>query len=152
MVARNSNALEGRSITITRVFKAPRSLVWKALTDPAHLQRWWGPNGFTTPLCEVDVRPGGALRVHMQGPDGTVYPMTGTYREVVEPKRLVALHTPEGFEVLTTITLDEQDGQTKLTLHAVVLKAAPAAADAIDGMEQGWTESLDRLEELLKTA
>jgi uncharacterized protein YndB with AHSA1/START domain len=147
----DTQPLEGRSVTITRVFDAPRNLVWKALTDPAHLKHWWGPNGFTTPVCEVDVRPGGAMRVHMQGPDGTIYPMQGTYQEVVEPERLVSLQAPEGFEVLTTITLEEQGEKTKLTMHAVVVKATPESAWAIDGMEQGWTESLQRLEAYLKS-
>jgi len=73
----------------TRVFDAPRELVWKVWTDPKHVARWWGPHGFTNPVCELDVRPGGAIRIHMRGPDGTVYPMTGVYLEVVEPERIV---------------------------------------------------------------
>src|ERR1700730_7092158 len=78
-----------RELKITRVFDAPREMVFKAWTDPKLLAQWWGPKGFTNPVCELDVRPGGAIRVHMRGPDGTVYPMTGVYQEVVEPERIV---------------------------------------------------------------
>jgi uncharacterized protein YndB with AHSA1/START domain len=76
-------------LTMTRVFDAPRELVFRAWTDPERLKRWWGPKGFTNPVCEVDVRPGGAIRIHMRGPDGTVYPMTGAFIEIVEAERLV---------------------------------------------------------------
>ena len=76
-------------LALTRVFDAPRELVWKVWTDPKHVARWWGPRGFTNPVCELAVRPGGAIRIHMRGPDGTVHPMTGVYLEVVEPQRIV---------------------------------------------------------------
>ena len=76
-----------REVTITRIFKAPRDLVWKAWTDQEQLAKWWGPDMFTTPVCESDVRPAGKLRIDMQGPDGTIYPMTGVYREVFKPEK-----------------------------------------------------------------
>ena len=78
-----------KEVTITRLFDAPRALVFKAWTDPKQLAQWWGPHGFTTPVCEVDVRPGGALLIHMRGPDGVVYPNKGVFHEIVEPDRLV---------------------------------------------------------------
>src|SRR5208283_3243052 len=78
-----------RELTLTRVFDAPRDLVWSAWTDPSHMARWWGPNGFTNPRCEMAVRVGGVIRIDMRGPNGIVYPMTGTFREVVAPERLV---------------------------------------------------------------
>src|SRR5579862_8930953 len=78
-----------REVTITRTFAAPRALVFKAWTDPQHLAQWWGPKGFTNPVCEFDARVGGALRIHMRGPDGTIYPMEGVIRELVTPERLV---------------------------------------------------------------
>jgi uncharacterized protein YndB with AHSA1/START domain len=144
---------------MTRVFDAPRALVWKAWTDPVHLARWWGPRMFTNPVCEVDPRPGGAIRIHMQGPDGSVYPMSGTFVEVVEPERLIytagALHdesgTP-GLETHNTVTFDEHDGKTTLTQRIVVTRATAEAADALAGMEIGWSQSLDRLAELLAQA
>ena len=149
----------GRELVMTRVFDAPRALVWKAWTDPVHLARWWGPRMFTNPVCEVDPRPGGAIRIHMQGPDGSVYPMSGTFVEVVEPERLIytagALHdesgTP-GLETHNTVTFDEHDGKTTLTQRIVVTRATAEAADALAGMEIGWSQSLDRLAELLAQA
>lgn len=141
-----------RRLTITRVFDAPRDLVWKAWTDPKHVARWWGPHGFTNPVCELDLRPGGALRIDMRGPDGVVYPMRGVFREIVAPERLVfttrALEDTEGnpqLEGLNTVTLVEESGKTTLTLHAVITKATLAAQPALAGMAQGWTESLERL-------
>jgi uncharacterized protein YndB with AHSA1/START domain len=145
------------ALTITRVFDAPRALVFKAWTDPKMLARWWGPHQFTNPVCEVDVRPGGSIRIDMRGPDGTVYPMTGTYHEVVEPHRLVFSTTPLGedgepmFEVLNTIAFEEIDGKTKLTVQARVVKTTAQATQYLDGMEPGWSQSLERLEEILKS-
>ncbi len=140
------------ALVITRVFDAPRELVFKAWTDPKQVAQWWGPNGFTNPVCELDGRPGGAIRIDMRGPDGVIYPMKGVFHEIVEPERLVftssALEDEEGnpqLAVLTTVTFAEHNGKTKLTLQAVVVKSGPAAAGALAGMEQGWRESLDRL-------
>lgn len=144
-------------VVITRIFDAPRELVFKAWTDPKHLAQWWGPNCFTNPLCELDARPGGAILIHMRGPDGVIYPMKGIYREVVEPERLV--YTNLVFEdeqgnpqlvVLTTVTFAEHDGKTKLTVLEEVIKATPEVEAALAGMEEGMNQSLDRLTEFLK--
>jgi uncharacterized protein YndB with AHSA1/START domain len=140
-----------RDLVLTRIFDAPRELVFKAWTEPERLRRWWGPKGFTNPVCEVDVRPGGAMRIHMRGPDGVVYPMTGVFHEIIEPERLVfsssALDKNGNplFEVLTTVTFSEHGGKTKLTLHASVEKATAEGAPHLAGMEQGWNQTLDRL-------
>jgi len=140
-----------QELVLTRVIDAPRELVFKAWTDPKHVAQWWGPRGFSNPVCELDLRPGGAIRIHMRGPDGTVYPMTGVYQEIVEPERLVftsAALDEKGhpmFEVLTTVTFAEQGGKTKQTMRARVIKITPQAAPYIAGMEQGWTQSLERL-------
>jgi uncharacterized protein YndB with AHSA1/START domain len=148
-----------RELVLTRTFDAPRSLVFKAWTDPKHLARWWGPHHFTIPVCEVDARPGGRLLIHMAGPDGTVHPMKGVFREVVEPERLAFVHYVFedaqgnfGLEVLSTITFAEKDGKTELTLEVVVLKALPEVFGALAGMEMGWTQSLERLETELARA
>lgn len=138
-----------QELVITRVFDAPRALVFKAWTDPKHVAQWWGPHGFTNPVCELDVRPGGAIRIDMRGPDGVVYPVGGMFREIVEPERLVALFVLKGagaqLEVLNTVTFAEHDGKTKLTLHAIVVKSAgPEVAGALAGMEEGWRQSLDK--------
>lgn len=152
MAARESPAApEAQELILTRVFDAPRGLVFKAWTDPKHVARWWGPAGFTNPVCELDVRPGGAIRIDMRAPDGTVYPMTGVYREVAEPERLAftgAALDETGkpmFEVLTTVTFAEQDGKTTLTLRARVVMTTEKAPPHLAGMEAGWSQSLDRL-------
>jgi uncharacterized protein YndB with AHSA1/START domain len=156
MAANNNPDVQSavKELVITRVFDAPRDLVWKVWTDAKHMAHWWGPSGFTTPVCELDVRPGGTIRIHMQGPDGVVYPGGGAFREIVEPERLVftttAFEDEQGnapLEVLNIVTFTDLGGKTKLTLHAVVLKATPDMAGPLSGMEQGWNESLDRLAE-----
>jgi uncharacterized protein YndB with AHSA1/START domain len=142
-----------QELIITRVFDAPRELVFRAWTDPERLKRWWGPKGFTNPVCEVDVRPGGTIRIHMRAPDGVVYPMTGVFLEVVVPERLVftssALdnHGDPMFEILNTVTFAAEGAKTRLTLHASVSKVMGQAAPHLAGMEQGWSMSLDRLAE-----
>ena len=148
-----------RELVITRIFDAPRELVWKAWTDPKRLARWWGPNGFTNPVCELDVRPGGAIRIDMTGPDGVLYPIRGVFHEIVEPERLVfttsAFEDGEGnpqLEVLNTVIFAELGGKTKLALKAVVVKSAPEVAGALAGMEEGWSQSLGRLAEELAKA
>ncbi len=145
-----------RELTLTRVLDAPRALVFKAWTDPKMLAAWWGPKGFTNPRCEADVRPGGALRIDMRGPDGTVYPMDGRYEQIVEPERLVfssgALDAKGNhlFRVLTTVTFVEQEKKTLLTLEARVVEVLdPVAERYLAGMNEGWSQSLDRLAALV---
>ena len=145
-----------QELVITRIFDAPRELVFRAWTEPQHLARWWGPKDFTNPVCELDLRPGGAILIHMRSPDGTLYPNKGVFQEIVEPERLVmsstAIEDAQGqpqLQVLQTVTFEEYNGKTKLTLKAVVTKAGPAATNALAGMEEGWNQSLDRLAESL---
>ena len=139
-------------LIITRLFDAPRELAFNMWTDPAHVAQWWGPKHFTNPVCEVDARPGGALLIHMQAPDGQIYPAKGTFEEVVEPERIVLLSTAIDDEqgepqlvVRNIITFEDEGGMTRLTMRAIVLKATAAAQAALSGMEQGWSETLDKL-------
>jgi uncharacterized protein YndB with AHSA1/START domain len=157
----NNTATESgqHELVMTRILEAPREMVFKAWTDPKQLAQWWGPSYFTNPVCEVDVRPGGAILIHMRAPDGVVYPMKGTFHEVVEPERLVftssAIEDDEGnpqLEDVITATFEDENGKTKLTVHAVVTKATPEAMGALAGMEEGWSQSLDRLAEFLAKA
>jgi uncharacterized protein YndB with AHSA1/START domain len=147
-----------RELTITRIFNAPRERVFKAWTDPKELAKWWGPKTFTNPVCEVDLKPGGALRIVMRAPDGAEYPMQGVFREIVPPSRLVftniALdkdghHIIEG---LTTVTFADDGGKTKLTLHTSGVAMVDYAAAYLQGMEAGWTQSLEKLEALVQRA
>jgi uncharacterized protein YndB with AHSA1/START domain len=144
-----------REFVINRVFDAPRALVFKAWTDPKHLKVWWGPKGFTNPICEVDARVGGAWRIVMRSPDGIEHPCGGVYREIVEPERLVFTNIAadnEGNPVLdglTTILFAEHGGKTKLTLQTRAVAVVAHAAAYLAGMETGWTQSLERLAEEL---
>jgi uncharacterized protein YndB with AHSA1/START domain len=145
-----------KELVLTRIFGAPRSLVFKMWTDPKHVARWWGPHGYTNPVCELDPRPGGKILIHMQDPVMPVNPMTGVFEEVIEPERLVflsmAMPDAEGvpqLQVRNTVTFEDLGGKTKLTLHARVLKATQQMAPALDGMTQGWSETLERLGDVL---
>ncbi len=147
-----------RTVTLTRLFDAPRDLVWRAWTDPKHLAQWFGPRGFTSSVPELDVRVGGALRIVMHGPDGNDYPMKGIFREVVPPERLVfsniAIDKDDNhlLEGETTIILEKQDGKTRLTLVAHAVGLVPYAPAMLAGMEVGWSQSLDKLDELVTGA
>jgi uncharacterized protein YndB with AHSA1/START domain len=153
MTAKNNDLL--RELTLVRILDAPRELVFKLWTEPKHLAQWWGPKGFTNPVCELEARAGSAIRVHMRGPDGMVYPMGGEIREIVAPERLV--FTTTAFEEsgkepnlinLNTVTFEESNGKTKLTLYVRVIKAGPGMEHALGGMDQGWSESFERLLDL----
>ena len=146
-------------LVITRIFDAPRKLVFKAWTDPAHLIHWWAPMGCTTPFCEVDLRVGGKFHFCMRMPDGLEIWGLGIYREIVEPERIVYVDTfadakgnivpPSHYgmsmgypsETVVTVTFSEQDGKTKLTLRHSV----PGVFAEREGMQQGWSQMLDRL-------
>src|ERR1700736_5498843 len=122
MSASSNMAIESAKteLVITRDFDAPRGLVFKAWTRPEHMVHWWGPKGYTTPTCEMDVRPGGALRLCMRSPEGTDFWVRGVYREVVEPERIVftgASEAEPGSETVMTITFAEHAGGTRLTMH-----------------------------------
>src|SRR5258706_7231658 len=138
-----------REVVITRVFDAPRDLVFKAWTDPEHLARWWGPKEFTNPVCEADVRVGGAWRIVMRAPDGGEYPCGGVYREIVPPERLVFTNIAmdkDGnalLDGLTTVTFAEQREKTKLTLQTRAKGLVPYAPQMLAGLEAGWSQSLE---------
>jgi uncharacterized protein YndB with AHSA1/START domain len=143
-----------RVLTITRIFDAPRSLVFKAWTDSDHMARWWGPRGFKSDVIKNDLRPGGAYRIHMLGPDGDHWSQ-GVYREVVPPERLVmvgswadAQGNPTRPETTLTLLFEDVGGKTKLTLHNAVFESV-TARDLHNG---GWTSALDCLAEYLATA
>jgi uncharacterized protein YndB with AHSA1/START domain len=144
-----------KEMTMERIINAPREMVFKAWTDPEQLAKWWGPNGFTNPVCDIDARPGGNILIHMKAPDGIVYPMDGEFHEIVEPERLVftsAALDKNGnrlFEVLNTVTFTEENGKTKLKLHAAVSNITAEGRPYLDGMNKGWSQSIDRLEKLV---
>jgi len=105
-----------REIITALVFDAPREHVWKAWTEPEHIAQWWGPNGFTTTIHEMDVRPGGAWRFIMHGPDGVDYKNHSVFIEVAESMRLVYDHI-SGPKFHVTVTFDDEGGKTKVTMQ-----------------------------------
>jgi uncharacterized protein YndB with AHSA1/START domain len=150
-----TNPLE-RELTLTRVFDAPRELVFRAWTEPEHLKQWWGPRGFTTPACDVDLRVGGTWKIVMRFPDGVnEHTMQAVYREILPPERLsftnVALDKDGTrlLEGLTTITLEEHGSKTKLTMYTRMTGLVSYADRMLDGMEPGWSQTLERLGEAL---
>lgn len=139
-------------LSIVREFDAPRALVWKMWTDPAHVGVWFGPEHFTTPVVRMDVRPGGAIHMVMRGPDGSDHPFDGRFVELDEPERLVMrtwITLPDGgvwFEVEQTVRFEEIDGRTVLRFEALVVEAREDALGPLGGMETGWSQSLDKLD------
>ena len=141
-----------REIVMTRIFDAPRDLVFKALTTPALLKRWFGPHGWTLTECEVDLRVGGAWRFFSHGPGGRTMGMRGVYREIARPERIQYTESFDEFvqhgSALITTTLVEQNGKTTLT--TTMLYASRESRDAVlkSGMERGVAAGYDRLDDI----
>jgi uncharacterized protein YndB with AHSA1/START domain len=112
-----------REIVITRLLDAPRELVFKAWTDPAHVGAWWGPRGFRTTTKSIDIRPGGSWIFTMHGPDGTDYPNRVVYKEIVAPERLVYDHageeSTEDVRFHSTVTFEDEGGRTRITMRSL---------------------------------
>src|SRR3569833_1081679 len=130
-----SHSRNQRDVRLSRTIDAPRDVVFEAWTDPDRMARWWGPKGFTNPVCESNARPGGALWIVMRSPQGTEHPVYGTFYEVDDPSRLVFLTIPEDdtgkplLEAMTTVTFDStQEGTTHLTVQTNAVGLAPGAA------------------------
>ena len=153
-----------QEVFITRLFDAPRELVWQAWTDPKHFMLWWGPKDYICPFCEMDLRVGGKYLNCMRSPEGKEYWGTGVFREILPMERLVftdSFADEQGnvvhatyygmsddfpLEMLVTVTIEDQDGKTKMTLRHTGLPAGPES----EGTHEGWSESFDKLAESLK--
>jgi uncharacterized protein YndB with AHSA1/START domain len=145
-----------REIVVTRIFEAPRPLVWEAMVKPELLKRWlFGPEGWTMTICDEDVRVGGAFHWAWSGPEGAAMSMRGVYREVVPPQRIVRTESFEfgcdsqAGEQLATIVLTEQAGRTLLTLTVLYPSKEARDGTIASGMEHGLNAGYDRLEEIL---
>lgn len=145
-----------REIVSSRVFDAPRELVFRAWAEPEHLAKWWGPKGFTNTFHEFDFRPGGVWRFVMHGPDGANYPNQNVFLEIVRPERIVIDHvSPPRFRI--EAAFEDEDGKTRLTFRMVFESAAECdkiKKIAVDGNEQNFDRLAARLEKmaLLATA
>src|SRR5882724_7223858 len=141
-------------IVVTRIVAAPRHLVFDAWTNPAYVPRWMlGPPGWAMPVCEIDLRPGGAWHFVWRRSDGTEMAMRGVYREVTPPERLVSTESWGGnwAETINTLTLSEENGKTTIT--NTILYPSKEARDAAHktGMMEGASQGFKRLDEYLRT-
>jgi uncharacterized protein YndB with AHSA1/START domain len=136
-----------------RVLPAPRERVFKACTEPDELAKWWGPEGFTAPSIELDLRPGGSYRIAMQPPDGDLFFLAGEFREVDPPAQLAYTFRwedpdPDDQETVVTLSFGDLVESTEL----VLTQRAFATEGRRALHEQGWTDSLDRLQDLMSRA
>lgn len=157
-------ARKRQELVITRLFSVPRELVWKAWTDPQYFKQWWGPKDYTTPFCEIDLRVGGKYLNCMRSPEGLDYWSTGIYREIVPPERLVftdsfadkygnvvsatyyGMSADFPLEMLVTVTFEDDEGKTKMTLKHTDLPAGEVS----ERTGAGWNQSFDKLEGSLR--
>jgi uncharacterized protein YndB with AHSA1/START domain len=167
----NKDTTEQESFVLTRVFDAPRKLVWRVFTDPEHMKQWWGPKGFTVVHAKMDLRPGGTYLYGMRTPDG--HEMWGrfVYREIVPPERMVFINSfsdAQGgltrhpmspnwpLELLSTFTFTEHEGKTTFTITWRPYNANEEERKAFDAgrksMNHGWNGTLDQLTEYLAKA
>jgi uncharacterized protein YndB with AHSA1/START domain len=159
MTTTNRNDTEIRvtsdtEIEMSRTFDAPRELVYAACTRPEHMAQWWGPRGYTLPVCEMDVRPGGAYRFVQRGTDGAEHPFHGEFREVSAPSRLVLTQIYDPYpqsEVVITIAFDDLgEGHTRLRQHMLFDSVQSRDGMLQAGMEYGARDSMERLDEQLQ--
>jgi uncharacterized protein YndB with AHSA1/START domain len=150
---KNTPDITDRELVITRIIDAPRRVVFKAWTDPKQVSEWWGPHGMTTPVCEMDLKPGGAFRTVVRDPEGTEYPNNVVFLEIVESERIVFIDayeagwipTPEPFTTVI-ITLEDDNGKTNCICRALHWTVADRVKHEEVGFYQGWGEMLERLE------
>ncbi len=155
-----------QTLILTRVFNAPRDLVFKAWTQPQRMKQWWGPKGFTCPVCKIDLRPGGEYFNCMRSPEGKDYWSKGTYQEIEVPQRIVCtdsfadengnIVSPDDYgmnsdwpaEALITVIFTEHAGKTRIMLQHAPIKPGLER----DLCQQGWSESFDKLADYLNKA
>ncbi len=153
-----------QTLTITRVFDAPRERVWQAWTDPEQVKRWWGPQGYTSPVDQIDLRVGGKYLFSMRSPEGRDYWSAGVYTEIIPMALLVytdhfadehgnvvpasyyGLDENFPLETLVSVRFEDLDGKTRMTLTGTGVPAGKMYEDT----REGWNQSFDKLEEILK--
>lgn len=140
----------GLMLHLEGIVSAPSSLVFRALTDPSELAKWWGPHGFTIPRLELDLRVGGGYRIAMQPPEGDLFYLHGEFREVDPSRRLAYTFRwedpdPEDVETIVTLSLRDRNGSTELTLDQGAFATEPRGALH----EQGWTDAFEKLRGLM---
>jgi uncharacterized protein YndB with AHSA1/START domain len=147
-----------QELTVTRLLKAPIDLVWQIWTDAAHVKEWWGPFGFTSPVCHWNPKVGNRIRIDMKGPDGRIVPAEGEFVEVTPPTRLVFKTHKMGNDgkpevtLLNTMILAREGRQTRFELQIKVLLVTDAGKPALAGLNVGLNQQLDKMEAHLATA
>lgn len=152
-----------KEIVINRQFNVPRNKVWQAWTDPEKIEKWFGPRGFTARVDEMDFKPGGKFNYVMLDKDGNEFPSVGVFKEITEPKRIVATDDfgdmPEGFEapeeslpagMINTTTFEDADGKTKVRISIMHQSVEDREKHEKMGLVAGFNEQLDKLEEYLR--
>jgi uncharacterized protein YndB with AHSA1/START domain len=150
-----------KELTIVRVFDAPKELVFRAWTDPKLASQWWGPNGVTNPVCEIDAKAGGIIDIVMLAGEelgklkGSRWPMKGVFQEVTPSEKIVFTASPimdnkPVMETITTVKFEEDGNKTKMTLHILVTKVTPEAEGPLSGMEMGWNQSIEKLSKFVE--
>ena len=160
------NRSTDRELTLTRVFDAPRALVFKAWTTPEHLMRWWGPHGFTCLSCTMDLRVGGEWRLAMRSPAGVEDRQRGVFREITAPERIVFTYAFEDFtarktsgrwsdesghpghQTIVTVNFEDLGPKTRLSVHQAVFESVGVRDEHV----RGWGEALDHLAEYVTTS
>jgi uncharacterized protein YndB with AHSA1/START domain len=142
-----------REIEMTRLFDAPRELVFEAFTNPEHVPHWFGPRGWSVPVCEIDLRPGGAWRYVLRGPNDEEMGMSGVYQEIAPPERVITTESFHDYpgESLNTLALTEKGGKTRYTVTVLYPNKETRDAVLATGMSEGVAETLERLAEHLET-
>lgn len=166
----NENQIENHELILTRVFDAPRELVFKVWTDPAHFGNWWGPKGFSLNIAKMDVRPGGMFLGSQKSPEGHELWGKFVYHEVIAPEKLVFVQSfsDEGgntvrapfdpnwpLEIINILTLTEENGKTSLTLRGGPYNATQEERNAFEGMrpmvQQGFDGTFEQLDDYLSS-
>jgi len=150
MQSEKNNGTASRELVISRVFNAPRELVWKVWTEPEHIKNWWGPNGFTNTIIEMDVRPGGVWDLIMHGPDSTDYKNKSVYKEVVKYEKLVYDHI-SGPKFQFTVTFKEQGRKTLISIQ-MLFETAELRDQTIKTFkaDDGLRQNMEKLEVYLE--
>jgi len=147
---KNNNDTANRELVISRVFNAPKELVWKVWTEPEHIKQWWGPNGFTNTILQMDVKPGGVWDLIMHGPDGTDYKNKSVYKEVVKYEKLVYDHV-SGPKFQFTVTFKEQGKKTLISIQ-MLFETAEMRDQTVKTFkaDEGLRQNMEKLEVYLE--
>jgi uncharacterized protein YndB with AHSA1/START domain len=153
-----TSSIKDRELILTRIIDAPREKVFRAWTEPELMKQWFTPRPYTTPVVEIDLRPGGANFILMRGPEGNEIPNRGVYLEVVKNERLVftdayikAWEPSEKPFITVILTFEDQSGKTKYTARVLHWTVADREAHEKMGFQQGWGAATDQLEALVAT-